>query len=275
MKHPNNPIGICSWTLGLDHDPAALAAECADLGLDGLQYSGDHRAGPTAAEIRRALDDHGLKLLGLDPYYGASAEPAQTSREGAIDYYRRVIDFAAELECPRVALQGLGSWVRHETDADTARARLVEYCNTLGTHAHDAGMDLVYEAINRYESPVVRTAAAARRLRDDVTEAKLGLVLDSFHMNIEETDPEDALETHGDALAGYHIADSNRGGIGVGHIDFGAQRRVLDRIGFAGPIMIEIVLPENGPATPPVDDDQWAALRRQVRYSLDFWRMNG
>lgn len=120
---------------------------------------------------------------------------------------------------------------------------------------------MVYAALNRFESPVVRTAAAAQRLRQAVTGAELGIVLDSFHMNIEERDPEEGLETHGDVLASYHISDSNRGGIGVGHIDFGAQRRVLDKIDFTGPIMIEVVLPENGPTTPPVNDDPWAALR--------------
>ena len=275
MKHPNNPIGICSWTLGLDHDPAALAATCVDLGLDGLQYSGDHRTGPQAADIRRAVDENGLTLFAIDPFAAAPDDPARASADTAIDYFRRVIDFAAEAEAPWVTLQGLGQWVRNCDDADAAWSRLVECGNTLAEHAAGANIALVYEALNRFESPVVRTAAAAQRLRDDLTAADLGIVLDSFHMNIEERDPEDVLEIHADALASYHISDSNRGGIGVGHIDFGAQRRVLDKIDFTGPIMIEVVLPKNAPATPPRNDDQWATLSGQIRYSVDFWRMKG
>lgn len=275
MKHPNNPIGICSWTLGLDHDPRALAAECANLGLDGLQYSGDHRSGPTAAEVRRAADDHGLTLFAIDPFKAAPAEPGQASAEAAIAYFRRVIDFAAEAGAPWVTLQGLGSWVRNCDDADAAWARLVECSNALGEHAAKANIALVYETLNRFESPVVRTAAAAEQLRAAVAGPELGIVLDSFHMNIEEHDPEAVLANHADALCSYHISDSNRGGIGAGHIDFGAQRRVLDKIDFTGPIMIEVVLPENAPTTPPINDDQWTALREQIRYSLDFWRMNG
>jgi len=267
----NNPIGICSWTLGLDHDLAALMRECVGLGLQGLQFSGDHRR-HRAADLRTAAADHGLQLFAIDPFDCAPDYPNNASADAAIDYYRRVIDFAAEAGAPWTTLQGLGQWMHNCHDASAAWQRLVCCCTALHEYAAARGVALVYEVVNRYETPIIRTADEGERLRVALGGASIGLILDSFHMNIDEPDPQGTLRACAPELASYHISDSNRGGIGSGHIDFSAQRDILARTGFSGPVMIEIVLAENAPVTPPRNHAQWAALRIEIGRSLHFWR---
>jgi sugar phosphate isomerase/epimerase len=68
-------------------------------------------------------------------------------------------------------------------------------------------------------------------------------------MNIEESEPAAALRQAGDRLGLYHVADSNRQGIGRGHTDFEAQMAALDDIGYEGPVILECTAPGPDPFT--------------------------
>ena len=73
------------------------------------------------------------------------------------------------------------------------------------------------------------------------------IVLDCFHMNIEEPDILAALRKAKDYLALVHIADSNRQGLGRGHIDSFSIMRVLKEIGYEGAITLEAMAPGANP----------------------------
>jgi sugar phosphate isomerase/epimerase len=83
------------------------------------------------------------------------------------------------------------------------------------------------EPLNRYETDLIHTVAAGLDLIERVGADNFGLLLDTFHMNIEEPSIEESIRTCGDRIFHFHVADSNRWYPGAGHLDF---RRILETL---------------------------------------------
>jgi sugar phosphate isomerase/epimerase len=112
------------------------------------------------------------------------------------------------------------------------------------------------EPINRYETNFINTVADGLAALDAINEAEVKLLLDTFHMNIEEFDLSAALRAAGDRLGYVHFADSNRQAPGRGHIDFLSLLRTLKDMGYRGRITAEIL---------PLPDDE-AALQGVAQF---------
>jgi sugar phosphate isomerase/epimerase len=96
------------------------------------------------------------------------------------------------------------------------------------------------EPLNRYECDFILNTAEGLRFVDDVGCDSLGLMLDLFHMNIEEADLSKALGQAGERLWHVHIADSNRRYPGCGHLDFSGPFAGLKAMGYSGFVSAEL-----------------------------------
>ena len=119
------------------------------------------------------------------------------------------------------------------------REVLLEGLAELGAHAEQAGAVLLFEPLNRYEDHMVNTVAQAAELVRAAGSPGVRILADTYHMNIEETDPCAALRSAGDLLGAVHVSDSNRGQPGTGHVPFGAIVATLREIGFDGVLSVE------------------------------------
>jgi len=121
------------------------------------------------------------------------------------------------------------------------RAVLLEGLAELGAHAHRGGVRLLLEPLNRYEDHMVNTVAQATELVRAAGSPGLGVLADTYHMNIEEDDPLAALRAAASAgvLGAVHLSDSNRHQPGAGHVDFAAVLTTLHEAGFAGTLGVE------------------------------------
>jgi len=260
-------IGICTWTLGID-DLDLLMDKVVELGFDGVQIN-ELWEYDTPAAIREALARRGLTLMAVDaqrigPQTGEAPDVAQ-----GIDAYRQVIDHAAELGAPMVTLPMLSLWVRgHEAPFDA----LAQACRELAGYAAEREIQLVYEVANHQEMPMIHTAEEGNRLVREVARPNLGLILDSYHMHFEESDPIAAIESSRDTLSIYHVSDSTRGGIGSGAVDFPAQFEALERIGFEGPVIMECLPPMYDPGSPVTSEGNRRILEDELSRSLEIWR---
>jgi sugar phosphate isomerase/epimerase len=99
---------------------------------------------------------------------------------------------------------------------------------------------------------VVNTVTEGLELLTEVDAANLGMLLDTFHMNIEEPALEASIRRASERMFHVHVADSNRWHPGAGHIDFKRVVDVLQKIRYAGFISAEIL--------PLPDADTAAAL---------------
>lgn len=100
---------------------------------------------------------------------------------------------------------------------------------------------LIIEPLNRYESAILNTAYQTLEFAHDNDLQGLGILLDTFHMNIEERSMEEAARNVGNRLAHVHVADSNRMAPGYGHIDFRGFFQALRDIEYDGYVSAEIL----------------------------------
>ena len=105
------------------------------------------------------------------------------------------------------------------------------------------------EPLNRFETYFINRHDQALQLARDVG-GNCGIVLDTFHMNIEEVDPMAAIGAARDNLIDFHVADNNRFPPGQGRIDWRLQIAALKEIGYDGALTAEFVMPMD--RTPPV-----------------------
>ncbi|NBZ87186.1 sugar phosphate isomerase/epimerase family protein [Stagnihabitans tardus] len=105
--------------------------------------------------------------------------------------------------------------------------------------AKAAGVEIVLEVVNRFETNLLNTTAQGLEYLDLVGRDDVRLHLDTFHMNIEEANPAAAIRLAGDRLGYFHIGESNRGYLGDGVIDFAAQFDALLDIGYARDMTFE------------------------------------
>lgn len=257
---------MCSWTFG----PLPLGnvlGRIAQLGFDGVELFGG-LAGPPVARIRSMLDDAGLKVFSLTPDNVDIAHPDEKIRDSAVDYYRRLSDHAAELGCTVMGCHGLVSRVRPISTMAEEAAVLADSVSEICSAAAGVGLTVAFEVLNRYESCHVNTAADARELLARVDAPNLSILLDSYHMNIEEPVPAEAIRQTASDVGLYHVADSNRRGIGRGHIDFAAQFAALRTIEYFGPVIVECTAPGPDPFSPVKGTEYVAELESHLLVSL-------
>ena len=132
----------------------------------------------------------------------------------------------------------------------------------IATRAGEFNLRLALEVLNRYESHLLNTATQAVEFVKEVGAPNVGILLDAYHMNIEEADPVGAILDAGERLFLFHAADSNRQAVGRGHTDFLAQTRALRRVGYTGDVILECTAAGPDPFT-PVKGEGWLAEVRQ------------
>lgn len=241
----NYRLGVCTWTFG-DLPLSEIARRLRALGFDGVELMGDvERYG--AREAAQILRDHGLAVFSLTPADVDLAHADQAIRSEAVEYYLRLLDFAAEIGHPLVACHGQVGRVRAASSQADEYALFVVAVRRVAERAAAMGLRLVMEVLNRYESHLLNTAAEAVQFVADVGADNVGILLDAYHMNIEEPDPAAALRQAAGRLWLYHAADSNRQAIGRGHTDFASQMSALGTIEYGGPIILECTAPGPDP----------------------------
>jgi sugar phosphate isomerase/epimerase len=259
-------FGVCTWTFG-NQPLGKTAAALAEIGINGVELLGDLNL-YTAQEAQQILGDYGLEVFSLTPANVDLSHLGAAVRQEAVEYYRQLIDFAAELGQPLVSCHGLVGRIAPVGSIAEENALLLESVSKIGGYAQQNDINLVFEVLNRYETHQINTHAEAIALLEQLNLNNVGVLLDAYHMNIEEADPAAAINTTGNRLWLYHAADSNRGGVGHGHTDFAAQLDALSAINYNGPVIFECTTPGPNPFTPEKQDGWRDILKTYIQDSL-------
>ena len=107
------------------------------------------------------------------------------------------------------------------------------------------GLRIALEPLNRFESDLVNTTEDVLRLVKDIQHPAAGIMLDGFHMSIEERDVEQAIVAAGDKLIHLQVSENYRGTPGTGQTPWWAYRRGLEAINYTGTVTIESFTPAN------------------------------
>ena len=117
--------------------------------------------------------------------------------------------------------------------------RVVAGLKEAGAYAQTHNVILAIEPLNRFETDFCNTARQATELAELVGLRSVGVMLDTFHMNMEEDDLPQAIQRTGRRLAHFQANENHRGFLGTGHLDWPAICRALARVNFGGPITLE------------------------------------
>ena len=116
---------------------------------------------------------------------------------------------------------------------------LVENLGLLAAHAGDHGVTLCVEPLNRFETSFINLASQAVEVVDRVNHPACQIMLDTFHMNIEEKSLGDAIRLAGHRLKHFHACENDRGAPGSGNVTWDQVKQGLADIGYDGPVVIE------------------------------------
>lgn len=105
--------------------------------------------------------------------------------------------------------------------------------------AGDYGVNLAVELVNRFESPVLNTIDEGVSFIEEIGHPSIGLLLDTFHMNIEEDDIGEAVKRAGKHIKHMHFCENNRKLPGQGHIPWRSVIKALTEAGYNDTIVIE------------------------------------
>jgi sugar phosphate isomerase/epimerase len=262
--------GVCNWIFG-DEDLASTAAFLAGAGFDGVELMGDMGL-YQPADVNAVINDHALSVLSLTPDDVDLAHPDSAVRADALDYYLRLLDFAADVGAPIVCCHGQVGRVRPLASFEEEYRHFLACVQLIAARAAEMHLSLAMEVLNRYESHLLNTASQAVEFVSAVAASNVGILLDAYHMNIEEADPVHAILEAGDALFLFHAADSNREAAGRGHTDFVSLMRALNRVSYEGDVVIECTASGPDPFTPLKGPGWREEVRRFSTESLHLLR---
>jgi D-psicose/D-tagatose/L-ribulose 3-epimerase len=247
-----NPIGVISMfyarPFGREH--FGTFARMKKAGADVVELLVPEPGELDLAETKKAVADAGLSCV-LAARVNlqrdlAGADPA--ANKAGIAYLESCVDIAAKLGAGIVGgpLYGAPMVFAGRAPApvtpDERRRRVdavVDGLKRAGARAADAGVVLGVEPLNRFETDVCNTARHAIEIVDRVGLKSVGVMLDTFHMNMEEFDIADAIRKTGRRLVHFQANENNRGFVGSGHIDWASVARAIRDVAYTGPIVLE------------------------------------
>lgn len=228
----------------------------AKIGLDAVEMFGEPEA-VEVAELNDLLHKYRIPVCGITGMWGSVSKDGWKRRLLSSDQKLVKISKKYVKDCVRMCnlLGGrelnicLFADDRHEFDVmhcvparkekENMARRAAPILSELCGFAADHGVQLTLEPLNRYSTPFCSTVRDALKIVKLVNSDALGILLDTFHMNIEEDSFEEAIRLADGHLKHVHLADNNRKMPGFAHIDFGIIIKSLQQIGYDNYLSLE------------------------------------
>ena len=249
-----NPIGANTWIWVsplTDERLATLAPRVRDFGFDVIELPIENAGDWDPARSRELLDELGLKATTaavMTPerdLVSADREVIESTQK----YVRAAVDMAARAGARTLAgpiYSPVGkTWPMDASERATTVRRLVENLRPVADYAAERGVTLALEPLNRFETSFMNTAEQVLEVVDRVASPALGVLLDTFHMNIEEHDPAAAIRLCKGHLAHFHACGCDRGAPGSDQIPWRRIASALRDTGYGGPLVTESFTVEN------------------------------
>lgn len=219
-------------------------ARLAGFGYDGVDLVGEPSR-YDAAEVRALLEKYNIAASSLCAVFSMERDFASADakiRQQAVDYVKECVDFAKAIGAHSISVQASACMKTvAQAPFEQEWQWAVEGLRAAGEYALEANVRLTLEAWNRYETHFINRLSQALKMVNDINLPNVGVMGDTYHMNIEESDMAEALREVGDKLYYLHIADSNRAAPGRGHIDFAPIAKALRDINYDGWVSMELL----------------------------------
>ncbi|MBN3040093.1 MAG: sugar phosphate isomerase/epimerase [Candidatus Omnitrophica bacterium] len=161
-------------------------------------------------------------------------------REKAVKRIHEHIDLAKELQTS-VIIGLIRGGIFDYSQRQRYESLFLDSLSEICAYAASKGVNILLEPINRYETALLPTLESAAKTIYKLKYNCLGILMDTFHMNIEEKDISESILKFASLIKHVHFSDSNRLAPGQGHIDFCKVLDVLKKIGYEKYISFEIL----------------------------------
>ncbi len=282
-----NKLGIFMnfWEKNWAADHKKYIKKAATLGFDVLEFQAQpllEMSDEKILDIKKCAEENGVELtfsLGLDKAYDISSDDEQV-REKGIAYLTAIMEKACLMGGKIISGVSYAGWgVPAISDIDKKRLtqNSIQSMKRLAKVAEKLNITYAVEAVNRFEGVVLNTAEEAVAYVNEVGSPAVGVLLDTYHMNIEEFSIGDAIRTAGDKLVGFHVGENNRSVPGRGHLDWDEIFKALKDVNYTGRIVAEPFVMKGGEVGRDIfvwrnllADTSETALDEEAKFMLNF-----
>ena len=259
-----DPSSYTSW-----NEFSEDVAHMKDVGYDAIELQIADPDDLDEGRLKNLLDEVGYDLVAVQTgttYYtrgNCLSSPDAQVRRRTIELLRRFVDFARRFSSILVfgSLQGR---IGDEPDHAAGTSRIIEAIRMVGEYASKQDVVLAYEPVNHLETAYCNRIADVEALVRRLDLAGVKMMIDTFHMNIEERTMTQGLDRIKDVLRHVHLSETNRDVLGQGHWDCEAFFKTLDQIGYDGYCSIGVY--NTRESRRECMKQCWAAVRPLVRH---------
>ena len=244
-------LGVSTWlwTSPFSTETIALFPKIKQMGYDAVEIPVEDPALLDVKKVKEALNSYELLPI-ICGAFGTSRDLTHDDpvyHENSFRYIEACLDISQQLGASFVAgpmYSAVGkarllSAEQKKIEWDRAVTNLRKVCRM----AEERGQKIALEPLNRFETDLINTAEDLMQLIHDINHPAANVILDGFHMNIEEPDIEKAIQLAGDKLIHVQVSENYRGTPGTGQTRWDAFYRGLSAINYQGVVSIESFTP--------------------------------
>ena len=223
----------------------ATLERLSKYGYESIELSGEPERYDTT-EVRALLTKHNIRCWGSVTLMMGDRNMLaknESHRADSVQYVKDCVTMVKELDGYELTVvPGTVGKIEPDATPENEWEWAVAGMQEVYDHSEKAGVRLAIEPINRFETYFITRGAQALALAE-ATGPNCGVCLDAFHINIEESDPLQAIRDVGNRLVDFHVADNNRMACGLGSWDWAKLISVLKETGYNDAITVEFVAP--------------------------------
>lgn len=238
------------WASPFTTETIALFPKIKKMGYDAVEIPVEY---PEKIDGKKVMD--ALQANGLAPVVCGAFGPSRdlthddpAVHEVCFKYITQCFDLCNELNAkflagPMYSAVGKARMVppqQKKMEWDRAVKNIYKVCKLAG----ERGLEIALEPLNRFESDLINTAEDVMRLINDVNHPAAKVLLDGFHMAIEERDLEQAITSVGNKLIHVQVSENYRGTPGTGQTPWDSFKKGLRNINYQGVVSIESFTPD-------------------------------
>jgi D-psicose/D-tagatose/L-ribulose 3-epimerase len=234
-------VNTLIWSAAVDRSIPFEAIKAA--GADGVEVPVFDGATLDLGFLKKMLSDHALActFCSVNPAGKNPISEDASVRAATFEHWKRLIDAAAQAGAELIAgptYAPVGYLPGRRRNRDEWKWG-VDFHQRLDPLLAGANVQMAVEPINRFETYFLNTAADAVKFAEEIGSPRIGILLDTFHANIEEKNVPDAYRLCGKWLRHVHTCENDRGIPGTGHVDWQGVFQALRDIGYDGWLTIE------------------------------------
>jgi D-psicose/D-tagatose/L-ribulose 3-epimerase len=244
-------LNTFTWVSPFMTKDLVLLDKAKRMGFDLVEIPVEGMSDIDYDEARTAFKRAGLACstcAAMGPDRDPTHEDPKIQQSG-VEYLKHLVDATAKMGgqiCGGPIYSAVGrTWQATPEQRKEDLQRCVKNLKVVADYARSKGVVFGIEPLNRFETSFINLAEQAVELVEMIDSPAIKIMLDTFHMNIEEKHLGKAIETAAPHLVHFHSNENDRGTPGSGHVPWQDIAAALKKIKYSGALVIESFSSEN------------------------------